>query len=84
MSITYNACCLGGCAALLKGDGLGSSTGKPKFLLVLYGGDKSGAQIQESLGTDIPVSTLLNPHCAIYYHVIRMAEICAAFLTGRC
>jgi len=55
--------------ALLRGDGLASKAGPPKFLIVLYGGSKTGAQIQESLGTSIPVSAHASSLSRIVYVV---------------
>jgi hypothetical protein len=42
-------------AALLSGQGLGS---KPRFILVLYPGGKSGQNIAEKAGTDVEVTSL--------------------------
>jgi hypothetical protein len=49
-------------AALLEsGSGLSSKGRPPKFLLVLFPGDKSGQQIQQELGTSVPVSVGFGP-----------------------
>lgn len=48
-------CCVLVGAALLSGQGLGS---KPRFILVLYPGGKSGQNIAEKAGTDVEVTSL--------------------------